>query len=79
MHGPGFHSVLSAIGKIGIVRTMIVTYLIPLFGVFWGFLFLDELITLNITIGAMLILAGVAMTTGVLSYFLQKKRDHAET
>ncbi len=65
--------------KIGIVRTMIVTYLIPLFGVFWGFLFLDELITLNITIGAMLILAGVAMTTGVLSYFLQKKRDHAET
>ncbi len=65
--------------QIGVVRTMIVTYLIPLFGVFWGYLFLDEVITLNITIGALLILAGVAMTTGIVSYFKRKKRENVDT
>jgi len=62
--------------KIGVVRTMIVTYLIPLFGLFWGFLFLDEIITLNITAGALLILAGVALTTGIVTYFRRNKREH---
>ena len=46
---------------------MMVTYLIPVFGVALGWLFLDEQLTINIFYGAALILFGVAITTGVFS------------
>jgi len=43
-----------------------VTYLIPVFGVLWGTLFLHESITLNIAAGMAVTMLGTAFTTGVL-------------
>ena len=47
------------IARIGVTRTVAVTYLIPIFGIFWGYLFLNESITKFIVIGCGLILLGV--------------------
>lgn len=49
----------------GPTKAMMVTYLIPVFGVLFGYLFLSEQLTINIFYGGALILFGVAITTGV--------------
>ena len=43
-----------------------VAFVIPVFGVLWGSLFLSEQITARIVIGMLLTLAGTAFTTGLL-------------
>lgn len=45
---------------------MSVTYLIPMFGVFFGWIFLDEPIYINMFFGGALILFGVMLTTGLI-------------
>jgi len=52
--------------NIGVARTVIVTYMIPVFGMLWGYLFLDEVITYKMSVGAALILSGIALTTGLI-------------
>ncbi|MGD8236628.1 MAG: DMT family transporter [Chromatiales bacterium] len=54
------------ISQVGPTKTLTVTYLIPAFGLFWGWLFLDEQISLSMVAGCLLILLGVGLTTGVL-------------
>jgi drug/metabolite transporter (DMT)-like permease len=49
------------IADIGPTRTMTVTFLIPLFGVLWGNVFLDEALTLDMLAGGALIVAGTAL------------------
>jgi drug/metabolite transporter (DMT)-like permease len=49
------------IAEIGPSRALTVTFLIPLFGVVWGHVFLDEAITLNMLAGGALIVAGTAV------------------
>jgi len=49
------------IADIGPSRALTVTFLIPLFGVVWGYVFLDEAITLNMLAGGALIIAGTAL------------------
>jgi drug/metabolite transporter (DMT)-like permease len=49
------------IADIGPSRALTVTFLIPLFGVVWGFLFLDEAITANMLAGGALIVTGTAL------------------
>jgi drug/metabolite transporter (DMT)-like permease len=46
------------IANIGPARALSVTFLIPLFGVLWGYLFLDEPLTVNMLMGGSLILGG---------------------
>jgi drug/metabolite transporter (DMT)-like permease len=60
--------------RAGATGAMAVTYLIPLFGMIWGVLFLHEAVTPQMLIGCASILAGVAVTTGVLSF---KKKPSA--
>lgn len=48
--------------KVGVARTVSVTYLIPVFGILWGALFLQESVTLSMCIGGALVLLGVALT-----------------
>ena len=55
------------INDLGPTKAISVTYLIPAFGLLWGALFLDEVITLSILIGCGFILFGVGLTTGVFS------------
>jgi drug/metabolite transporter (DMT)-like permease len=50
------------IARIGAARTSTVTYLIPLFGVVWAWLVLDEPVTLTMVLAGALILAGVALS-----------------
>ncbi len=55
------------IASAGPVRAIAVTYLIPVFGMLWGLLFLREPITLNMIAGCAVILLGTAVATGVLA------------
>jgi drug/metabolite transporter (DMT)-like permease len=54
------------IARVGVNRAISVTYLIPFFGVIWGMLFLDEVVTLYMLVGGGLILLGVGLTTGLI-------------
>lgn len=49
--------------QVGVVRTIVVTYLIPVFALLWGALFLDESATAPMLGGAALILTGIGLTT----------------
>lgn len=53
--------------RAGATSAMAVTYLIPMFGMIWGGIFLGERVTAAMLIGCMLIFAGIAVTTGLLS------------
>lgn len=52
---------------VGPTRALAVTYLIPLFGMIWGLVFLGEGITRNMIAGCAVILLGTALTTGTLT------------
>lgn len=52
------------IEKIGANRTSIVTYLIPPFGVAWGWLFLQEPVTATMAIACAMVLGSVALSQG---------------
>ena len=48
----------------GAASALSVTFLIPVFGIFWGWLILDEPIGWNTVIGTTLVLSGTMMVTG---------------
>ncbi len=54
------------IADVGPAKAITVAYLVPLFGLLWGVLFLQEHISLQTLLGGGFILLGVAMTTGVV-------------
>ncbi len=54
------------IARIGPYRAVTVTFLIPLFSILWGAVFLEEQVTLFMALGCFLVLVGVSMTTGRL-------------
>jgi drug/metabolite transporter (DMT)-like permease len=54
------------IASIGPANAIAVTFLIPVFAVAWGWLFLGEGVTLQMVIGCLVIVVGTALTTGVL-------------
>ena len=54
------------IDDVGPTRALSVTFLIPVFGVFWGALFLDEAVGWHTLLGGTLILSGIALTAGIL-------------
>ena len=56
------------IGRIGSSQAIMTTYLVPIFSIFWGNLFLAESITLFTIFGCILVLLGVGMTTGRLPW-----------
>ena len=54
---------LRLIADVGMTRALTVTYLIPLFGVLWGWLFLGETLPAAAFAGGALILAGTLLVT----------------
>lgn len=54
------------IAQLGPAKAISVTYLIPAFGILWGAIFLNEKISLTMLLGGVVILIGVALTTGVI-------------
>lgn len=53
------------VSTVGAASALTVGYLIPLFGVTWGWLFLDEAVGWHTLAGAALVLTGTALVTGV--------------
>jgi drug/metabolite transporter (DMT)-like permease len=54
------------LNRYGASRASLVTYLLPPFALFYGVVFLDENMTLNAVLGLLLILAGVALGSGLV-------------
>lgn len=52
------------LAEVGGAQALSVTFLIPVFGIFWGSVFLDEAITLNTIAGTALVLSGTMLLTG---------------
>ena len=63
--------------RVGASRSMVVMFLIPVFGVVWGLVFLHEPVTLAMAGGCIVILLGVALTTGLLR--LRRNRGPASS
>jgi drug/metabolite transporter (DMT)-like permease len=53
------------IAAVGATTASFGTYLIPVVGVFWGWLLLDETVSVRTIAGVVLILAGLAVATGI--------------
>lgn len=47
--------------RVGVTKSLTVTYLIPIFAMFWGRIFLDEPISISMILGCSLILSGTAI------------------
>jgi drug/metabolite transporter (DMT)-like permease len=56
------------IARLGPSRAITVTFLIPVFGMLWGALFLGETVTGPMVSGSGVILLGIALTTGVVRW-----------
>ncbi len=54
------------IQDVGPTKALSVTFLIPVFGVLWGALFLNEAIGWDKLSGGVLVLAGISLTTGIV-------------
>lgn len=54
------------LAEVGVARAVIVTYLVPVFAMLWGSIFLGEAVTLEMLLGALCILTGIGLTTGII-------------
>jgi drug/metabolite transporter (DMT)-like permease len=61
--GVAFVLYFRLIADVGATRALTVTYLIPVFGIVWGALFLGESVPAAALAGGVLILAGTALVT----------------
>jgi drug/metabolite transporter (DMT)-like permease len=53
------------IANVGPTKTTTVTFLVPVFGVLWGYIFLGEPVTLSMIVGLGIILSSVTLVTGI--------------
>ena len=60
--GLGFLGYVRLIDKIGAVKTSTVAYFLPVFGIIWGSIFLDEKITYTIILGCLIVLMGIYLS-----------------
>lgn len=63
------------IADLGPSSALSVTFLIPVFGIFWGHVFLDEAVGINTLVGSVLVIAGTMFVTGFSpnTFFRQKR------
>lgn len=67
------------IARAGAAKAIAVTYLIPVFGMGWGWLFLGERVTASMVLGCAVILLGIALATGVLNLRATRLETEART
>ncbi|MEF1227505.1 EamA family transporter, partial [Vibrio fortis] len=56
------------INELGPSPALSVTFLIPVFGILWGHLFLDEHIGINTIFGSIFVIIGTMLVTGLSPY-----------
>ncbi len=71
------------INELGAPSALSVTFLIPVFGILWGNLFLGEAIGINTVVGSVLVITGTMLVTGLspakmLKSARQKRKQKAE-
>ncbi len=67
------------IARLGPANAITVTFLIPVFGILWGWLFLDEKITSAMMWGCAVIVVGTALATGWLRWPAVKQESQQES
>lgn len=65
------------VAEVGAASALTVTYLVPVFGVLWGWLFLDEAIGWHTIAGTAIVLTGTALVTGFKLSTLRRTREQA--
>lgn len=60
------------IAKIGVSKALTVGYLVPLFGVLWGYIILKESLSATELVGGGLVLLGVMLATNIMARFKRK-------
>lgn len=65
------------VADLGAASALTVTFLIPVFGVLWGFLFLDEVVGWHTVAGSVTVIIGTALVTGFSPRNLFAKRVDA--
>lgn len=63
------------IRDVGPMNALTVTLLVPVFGILWGTLFLDEVITLGMIAGASVVLLALALTSGLVKLPIKVRSD----
>lgn len=66
------------IAHVGPAKAIAVTYLVPLFGMLWGLVFLHEAITVSMLVACAVILLGTALATGNAA-IAQRNRSRSES
>ncbi|WP_404818365.1 DMT family transporter [Vibrio bathopelagicus] len=71
------------ISELGAPSALSVTFLVPVFGILWGSLFLDEVIGINTIVGSILVITGTMLVTGLspvqmIKNARQKRKRKAE-
>ena len=62
------------IKELGASSALTVTFIIPVFGILWGYLFLGETVGINAIIGTILVVTGTMFVTGFASRLISKNR-----
>jgi drug/metabolite transporter (DMT)-like permease len=63
--GVAFLLYFRLVSDVGPTSALTVTFLVPMFGVLWGRLFLDEALHWHTALGGVIIIAGTALTMGL--------------
>lgn len=61
------------IKELGASSALTVTFIIPVFGILWGYLFLGETVGINAIIGTVLVVTGTMFVTGFYTKLLPRK------
>jgi drug/metabolite transporter (DMT)-like permease len=62
--GVAFLLYFRLVADVGPAPALTVTFLIPVFGILWGVVFLEESVGWHTLIGSLIVLAGTALVTG---------------
>lgn len=63
------------IADIGPASALTVTFLIPVFGILWGAVFLNEHLGWNTLVGSIIVIIGTALVTGFRPAFLKRRQQ----
>ena len=64
--GVAYYIFFRLVSQVGPTRTITVTFVIPVFGILWGALFLGEQVSPSLVVGSAVVLLGTALATGAI-------------